>query len=205
MDKIQVIEQAEYLQPQSTGRHSLFLYGLVRSMQPECVLEIGPFHGRMTAMIALALEHNGKGDLYTIDNFTHAGSLSGASALQANLERCGAWHDRVHVIQGDSAQVEWPAHIDIAVLDGDRQLPQFKHEVERVIAHGARCFCVHDTQYDSHPYWFMEKFRQAKFPEWDCIDFLYDVGFAVAMKRVDSLFTGWKPEESNPLYLTELP
>ena len=73
------------LQPQDTVRHAWLTYGLVRSLQPDSVLEIGPYHGAITSLVALALNHNGKGELTTIDNFTHVGSLSGADALRANI------------------------------------------------------------------------------------------------------------------------
>lgn len=193
------------LNPQSTERHGWLVYGLVRWLQPDTVLEIGPFHGFVTALIGLALEHNQRGELYTIDSFVHAGSLAGADALKKNLESVGAWTDRIHIIQGDSKHVEWPARIDLAVLDGDRTQPNFKHEVKRVMDAGARCFCVHDTQYHDYTYWYMEQFRKKMFPEWDVLDGIFDAGFAVALKRIQGQFTGWSPDSSNPLSQIELP
>ena len=193
------------LQPQDTIRHAPFVYGLVRWLQPDSVLEVGPFRGAITAYIALALHHNGKGELTTIDNFTHVGSLAGPAELQANLESVGVWSDRIHIVQGNSAEVEFPAKIDLAILDGDRTQPNFKREVQRVIDAGARCFCVHDTMYHDYTYWYMEQFRKKKFPEWDVIDGIFNAGFAVALKRVDGPMTGWSPSESNPLYHMDLP
>jgi cephalosporin hydroxylase len=199
-------------QPHDTARHAWSVYGLVRSLQPDSVLEIGPYRGGITALIALALNHNGKGELTTIDNFTHFGSLAGAAALQANLESLGVWSDRIHIIEGNSHTVEgWPAKIDLAVLDGDRTQPNFKREVQRVMDAGARCFCVHDSQYHDYTYWYMEQFRKKMFSPgngqapWDVIDFIYNAGFAVAMKRIDGPMTGWRPTENNPLYHMELP
>ncbi len=206
-----MIEIAEFterwmkLQPQSTVRHSWAVYGFVRSLQPDTVLEIGPFHGAVTALIALALNHNNKGELHAIDNFTHEGSLPGADALRGNIESCGIDTKRVHIITGDSAKVEWPAKIDIAILDGDRTLPNFKYEVKRVMDAGAQCFCVHDIHYHGYCNYFMEQFRKKKAPQWDVIDFSYDVGFAVAMKKLDGPFTGWVPEANSELVRMELP
>jgi cephalosporin hydroxylase len=194
------------LSPHDTARHAVFVYGLVRWLQPDSVLEIGPYHGAITAYTALALNHNGKGELTTIDNFTHVGSLAGAAALQKNLESVGVWSDRIHIVEGDSHTVEgWPEKIDLSIHDGDRTQPNFKREVQRVIDAGVRCFCVHDTHYHDYTHWYMEQFRKKKFPEWDVIDGIFNAGFAVALKRVDGPMTGWRPDPNSDLGRMELP
>lgn len=44
-----------------------FLYGLVRVLKPEVCVETGCFQGEASAQIALALDYNGHGHLYTCD------------------------------------------------------------------------------------------------------------------------------------------
>ena len=193
------------LNSHDTVQHGWMAYGLVRWLQPDVVLEIGPYHGYITGLIGLGLEHNKHGELYTIDNFTHDGSLAGAAALRVNIESCGISTERIHIITGNSADVEWPAKIDLAVLDGDRTQPNFKREVQRVMDAGARCFCVHDTQYHDYTYWYMEQFRKKMFPAWDVIDAIFNAGFAVAMKRIDGPMTGFAPDPNSTLGQIELP
>lgn len=45
------------------------LYSALRKVQPEVVVETGVFHGVSTATVLLALEKNGQGQLYSIDEW----------------------------------------------------------------------------------------------------------------------------------------
>lgn len=47
--------------------HSLTLYVAVRSLRPKVIIETGVASGKSSAMILLALEHNNKGQLISID------------------------------------------------------------------------------------------------------------------------------------------
>lgn len=47
--------------------HSLSIYAIVRAMQPALMVETGVAHGKSSAMTLLAMEHNRKGKLISID------------------------------------------------------------------------------------------------------------------------------------------
>lgn len=47
--------------------HAVTIYTVVRARQPEIVVETGVAHGKSSAFILLGLEHNGYGQLYSVD------------------------------------------------------------------------------------------------------------------------------------------
>ena len=61
----------------------LFLYGLVRMMRPEVVVEIGSRAGHSAAWIALALKHNGGGHVICVDTFE--GRMGGGGGSQKKV------------------------------------------------------------------------------------------------------------------------
>jgi predicted O-methyltransferase YrrM len=184
-------ERMKGIRSQGTEHHAWLVYGLIRWLRPEVVLETGPWQGYMTAHIALALMHNEAGSVTSIDNFAYTDGNS-LGNLMNNLINSGVYGYHVKLIEGNSLDVPWPEHIDLAILDGDRSAPNFSKEVQRVIDSGAICFCVHDTHHDPEAYWFMKEFRETH-PDWSVIDPTIEGGFAVAMKNVAGRLTGWMP------------
>jgi len=47
--------------------HSLSLYVIIRAVKPEIVIETGVASGKSSSLILLALEHNAKGKLFSVD------------------------------------------------------------------------------------------------------------------------------------------
>jgi predicted O-methyltransferase YrrM len=189
---------------QGTSKHAWLVYGLVRWLHPEVVLETGTWQGYVTSHIALGLMHNGHGKVYSIENFAYQ-DISNPEQIINNLSRIGVYGPHVEIIAGNSLEVSWPERISLAVLDGDRSLPNFRDEVHRVIDCGAVCFCVHDTHHDGNAHWYMKQFREKMLPEWNVIDPAFDGGFAVAMKALPGHLTGWEPEADSPLRQMRLP
>lgn len=94
-----------------------FLYGLVRALRPRVVLETGTHRGRSAKAIALALEQNQQGRLYTVDMDDYRLMTSGAIPQDVA--------ERVVQVVGRTPEVyeEEPLRgvegIDFAHIDGD--------------------------------------------------------------------------------------
>jgi predicted O-methyltransferase YrrM len=92
------------------------LYCYVRSTSPHTVVEIGTYRGTSACVLATALERNGYGHLYTIDN-----DVSGT--VRAVRDRLRAWslQERVTLLQKNSSEAfaDWGrAKIDLLYIDG---------------------------------------------------------------------------------------
>jgi predicted O-methyltransferase YrrM len=64
-------EQTRTLMSKKTGSisfsSSVILYSIVRTLKPNSIFELGTFIGNSTVSMALAMEHNGSGMIYTCD------------------------------------------------------------------------------------------------------------------------------------------
>jgi hypothetical protein len=168
---------------QGTERHAWLVYGLIRQRRPQVVVETGTYAGFVTAHIALALMHNGDGGhVYSVDDYSY-GEFD-AGQVMVNLARVFAPSGVppcVTLVCARSLDWRWPDRVDMAVLDGDRNLPGFAEEVSRAVHAGATCLTVHDTHHDPNACHYARKFT-AYVEGWETINCHMDGGLWVAVK-----------------------
>lgn len=91
--------------------HSLTLYTIVRLIRPQWVVETGVASGKSSALILLALHHNGQGNLISIDLPNIPGCLLSDGALTHTGGRPTGWlvpeylRSRWQLLLGDSRQL----------------------------------------------------------------------------------------------------
>jgi hypothetical protein len=125
----------------NTQRLGHLLYGLVRFLRPDTIVETGSYVGHSTCWLAKGIKDNDKGKLVAIDNFTLGTS---AGILHNSLSYCKV-ADNIIIIDGDSMSCRWPDAIDMAFLDGNHSLEYVQFEFNKCVEAGARCIVLHDT------------------------------------------------------------
>jgi len=65
--KLKIIESDKSIVPGDLRFHSISLYVILRAIKPEVVVETDVAFGKSTSLMLLALEHNEKGKLYSVD------------------------------------------------------------------------------------------------------------------------------------------
>ena len=118
------------------------LYGLVRTTQPDTILEIGSWYGYSALYMAEACKDNKIGRLYAVDDWSL--SKDSRPAIEEALHFAQLTH-LVTLINGDSLQIEWPKVIDFAFLDGNHSYEYVKAETERAISREAKTIVLHDS------------------------------------------------------------
>jgi predicted O-methyltransferase YrrM len=97
------------------------LGGLIRGLQPDCVVETGSSHGRTSQVLGAALRANGHGQLFSLENDIHL--------MRQARRRCRGLP--VQCVHTDSLQWEPPndAEIDFAFFDSRHKIrvPEFHH------------------------------------------------------------------------------
>lgn len=102
----------------------MFLYTLIRGYRPERALEIGTRHGGSAAIIACAMEDNGKGCIVGVDP---------APEITVNK---GAFHGRFHLIAKPSPEAVAEARevaggaFDFTLIDGIHIHDQVKKDID---------------------------------------------------------------------------
>lgn len=162
-----------------TNSHKFLIYGLIRSLKPEVVVEVGCFVGGTSVWIARALQENGTGMLYAIDDFSL--SKDSKQILSYNLGACNVG-PVVRLIEGRSDEVEWPVKVDFAFVDGLHSYEGCKRDVEKAVESGARCIAVHDTVDWWGPRRWAEEFRSMD--GWDLLEFYHESGLSIATKKM---------------------
>lgn len=166
-----------------TYDNPIALYGLIRTLKPEAVVECGTYRGLSASWMARALQENGKGHLYGIDNFSltdHEGRHGDARAhLQANLQALGV-SDTITIIEGDSDKVTWPDKVDFAYIDGWHSYLATKHDFEQCVKRGAECIAFDDTMQSVGPRKLMQDIRLSG--QWDVMDVRRHCGMTIAMR-----------------------
>lgn len=161
------------------------LYGLIRSMKPETVIEIGAYRGFSASWMAQALKENGKGHLYCIDNFSltdHVAKHGDARQfLESNFVKAGV-RDWITLLDGDSDKVQWPYKVDFAYVDGWHSYQVAKHDFEQCDIRGAECICLDDAVQSVGPRLLVQEIRATE--KWDVIDVLRDCGMAICMRKL---------------------
>jgi hypothetical protein len=163
----------------------VILYGLIRSMKPKTVVEIGTYRGFSASWMAQGLKENGAGHLYCIDNFSltdHESRHGDARRhLETNLNVVGV-RDFITLIDGDSEKVTWPDRVDFAYVDGWHSYLAVKHDFEQCAKRGAECICLDDVTQSVGPRMLMDEPSIRE--EWDVTFVNRDCGMAICMRNV---------------------
>jgi len=141
-----------------TQATALIMYGLIRGLRPTVVLEIGTFCGYTACWLSRALQENGSGHLWIVDNFTFP--PGSAEMVYQNLDRCGV-ADRVTILEKNSQEILWsvdvPTPIDFAFIDGDHAYDVCSSDVENCLKglSPRGMICIHDviSTHDVHRLW----------------------------------------------------
>lgn len=128
--------------------HPKILWGLIRAMKPDVVVEVGTYLGYAACYMAQALKENGHGKLYCIDNFSLTNEALGygnpLANWRENIQACGV-ADWVELLIGNSDAVTWPDKVDLAYIDGWHSLGAASHDFTRCADRGAKMICMDDT------------------------------------------------------------
>lgn len=161
----------------------VILYGLIRSMKPKVVVEVGTYRGFSASWMAQALKENGSGHLYCIDNFSltdhEARHGDARTHLEANLNAAGV-RDLITILDADSEMALWPATVDFAYVDGWHSYRAAKYDFDRCAAAGAECICLDDATQSVGPRMLVQEIRK----DWDVVNVLRDCGMAICMRRL---------------------
>ena len=163
-----------------TDRHALLMYGLVRWLGARSAVETGAWRGYASAFIAKAIEDNGGGVLWCLDDFSLGNT---AAELHNNLQALGV-AQTVKVLSGDSTKMERFPACEFAFIDGDHSFEGCKADVEKAIAAGALCVCLHDTASWWGPHDLVAEVRKQGADAWDVMEGAHDQGFAVLLRRM---------------------
>ncbi len=115
-------------------RQAAYLFGLVREMKPQKVIEIGRYKGGSTLLIAAAM--NGEGEFWSIDIGEKEARLHGDKTLHPFDEQladaCKRLALKVNVIVGDSRTIEVDTgEVDLVFIDGDHSSEGVRNDFER--------------------------------------------------------------------------
>lgn len=124
------------------------LYGLVRALQPDVVLEVGTSHGYSTLHLAAGCRDNGRGKVFTVetDNGRRASAHNNAAAAGFNVP---------DIVGGD---IEFhPAipplkKIDLLFLDAGHEAADVLSYIEqtRTGIHDQTVIIIHDAHFMNH-------------------------------------------------------
>lgn len=159
-----------------THGNAISLYGLVRSLKPGVVVEIGSFLGYSAAWMAQALKENGAGHLHCFDNFS---SLAGRHTLESNLAAVGV-REWITIHEGDSDMVQELKGVDFAYVDGWHSYAKARSDFDNCDKLGAECICIDDTVSTVGPRRLMDELRFD--PRWEIVTLRRDTGMTVCMR-----------------------
>jgi caffeoyl-CoA O-methyltransferase len=111
-----------------------FLWGLVRYLKPDIVVETGTFVGFASACIGLALAQSGRGHLWTIEHQPYLVDKANDALRRLELS------DRVTVVEGDSMSdillEKLPGKIDLLLIDGGNRPGEYDKYSKHLSEHG---------------------------------------------------------------------
>lgn len=166
----------------STAEFGPLLYGLVLAYKPSVIVEVGTLFGHTAAWLARGLATLERGRLYCIDDFSLAPAARESMPMALNALGLG---DYVTVIEGRSDEVEWPAQVDLAFIDGSHTYEGCKADVEKAQALGARVVVVHDTLDWWGPRQFINEIDVGGLFGWDVMNVTVGAGIAVLVRHTE--------------------
>lgn len=164
--------------------HPKVLYGLIRALRPEIVVEVGTYRGYAAAYMGKAIQENNVGRLYCIDDFSlndHVSKYGEPSVHWSdNLKKCGV-RDWVTLLRGKSDEVLWPKRVDFAYLDGWHSYAMAKHDFCAAAALGAKVIVMDDTETCVGPRQWLGEVR--KDAVWEVLELYADNGLAICVRK----------------------
>jgi len=115
-------------------RQAAYLFGLIREIKPQKVIEIGRYKGGSTLLIAAAMD--GEGEFWSVDMGEKESRLQGNGTVRSFDEQladaCRRLGLKVNMIVGDSRTVEVDTGVvDLVLIDGDHSFEGVKNDFER--------------------------------------------------------------------------
>lgn len=160
------------------------LYGLVRTLRPAVLVEVGTYRGYTACYLARAVQENNEGRLYCIDNFSlddHAPTYGDPEQHWEDNLRAAGVRDWVTLLHGDSDAVDWPETVDFAYIDGWHSYAVCKADAKRCIDRGALCLTFDDVLTTVGPRRYFDELRASG--DWDCLLLPRDGGLGIALRR----------------------
>lgn len=117
-----------------TVRQAAYLFGLIRRMHPQKVIEIGRYKGGSTLLIAAAM--NGSGQFWSVDLGEKEGRLHGATTHRPFDDQirdiCTRFGLHVTLETGDSRIIDLQTgEVDLVFIDGDHSYDGVRSDFER--------------------------------------------------------------------------
>jgi len=169
--------------------HPKIMYGIVRAMKPDVVVEVGTYRGYTACFLAKALQENKKGRLYCIDNFTlndHSHRYGDPKQhLIGNFTKAGVM-DVVTILEGNSDEVKWPDKVDFAYVDGWHSYTICKRDFLMAWEWGAKVIGFDDVRNCVGTKLFLRELRANPLPNCDIMEFGADNGLALVSRRPES-------------------
>jgi hypothetical protein len=164
--------------------HPKVLYGLMRSLRPRFVVEVGTYRGYAACYMASALQDNGAGHLWCIDDWSLREHVwrygEPRDHWEATLRSIGV-RGAVTLLEGRSDAVQWPERVDFAYIDGWHSHRACMVDFCRAAQHGAQCICLDDTVGTLGPRLVVEQIRGTG--AWDVLEIQRDNGLAICSLR----------------------
>lgn len=165
--------------------HPKILYGLIRSLKPDVIVEVGTYRGYCACYMARALQENNKGHLYCIDNWSlteHVARYGDPRAhWEENVTAAGV-RDWITILQGESHEVQWPARVDMAYIDGWHSYHTCMSDFIHAEDLGAYLIALDDTDQTVGPRMVCKVLREG-FTHWDVMEIHRDCGLTIAKRR----------------------
>lgn len=178
----------------------IVLYGLIRSLKPQVVVEVGVYRGLGACYMARGLQENNAGHFYGIDDWSLTEHVSRYGDpkrhCEENLIAAGV-RDWITLLDGKSDEVQWPEKVDFAYIDAWHSYECCKADCEKAISLGAEVVCFDDSVFTIGPRAYRDELY-ARGPSlgYDIITLNRHGGLVILMK---------KEELSRPVFSQELP
>ncbi len=115
-------------------RQAAYLFGLIKEMRPQKVIEIGRYKGGSTFLIAAAM--NGEGKFWSIDigekEVRLHGNRNARSFDEQLADVCRRLGLSVNIVVGDSRKIRVDTgEVDLVLIDGDHSSEGVRNDFER--------------------------------------------------------------------------